>query len=66
MRQGDGFRTSTGHIDYQVDVDIQVAWGSMVHAKLMIWPAPEKLCDIVCHKKKGDESNKEGKEATLA
>jgi hypothetical protein len=62
----EGFRTFAGHINYQVDVDIKIARGHMVHAKLKVRPTPEKLPNIVCYKKKGDKSNKEGEETTLA
>ena len=58
-------RTSAGHIDYHIDIDIQITRGGVVHAKFIIWPALDKLANII-REKKSNEGNKEGEETTLS
>ena len=53
-------RTFAGHIDNQIDIDVQITRGDMVHAKLEIRPAPNEFSS------RRDEGNKEGEEAALA
>jgi hypothetical protein len=38
----------------------------MVHTELKVRPAPDKLSNVICYKKKGNECDKEGKETPLA
>ena len=58
--------TFAGHIDDQIDIDVQITCGGVVHAKLEIWPAPNEFANIICDEKKGDEGKKEGEEAALS
>jgi hypothetical protein len=59
------FRTFARHINYHIDVDVQKARGSIINTKLIIWPAPDKLCDVICDEEKGNKSNEKSEDSTL-
>ena len=58
-------RTFAGHIDDQIDIDVQITRGGVVHAKLEIRPAPNEFANIICDEKKANEGNKEGEETAF-
>lgn len=51
-----------GHIDDHIDVDIHEAIRHGVDAKLIVWPSPNILSEIIEDEKEGDEGDEEGEQ----
>lgn len=56
--------TLAGHIDQHIHVDIHVTSRVPVHAKLIIWPSPDILPEVIEHKNESQKGHKDGQEAT--
>lgn len=55
---------TTGHLDDDVDIDLEGAIEIAVDAEFIVVPTPEEVADIIENEEEGEESDKDGEQTS--